>query len=139
MNKTWSRRALAPLGLAAGLALTGMASAQAQTTLRIFTGGQQRPDVMRQIVDGYMKANPNVKVEVEVGGATSEQQQQYLNTVLASKDSALDLILIDVIRPAQWAAAQWAEPLDAYLGAEKDAIMARYLPAYRAAKSWAAR
>lgn len=88
---------------------------------------------MRQIVDGYMQRNSGVKVEVEVGGATSEQQQQYLNTVLASKDSALDLILIDVIRPAQWAAAQWAEPLDQYLGAEKDAIMARYLPAYRAA------
>ncbi|WP_284179468.1 ABC transporter substrate-binding protein [Rhabdaerophilum sp. SD176] len=133
MTSRFTRRMAARLGLAAGLALAGAAYAQAQTTLRIFTGGQQRPDVMRQIVDGYMKANPNVKVEVEVGGATSEQQQQYLNTVLASKDSALDLILIDVIRPAQWAAAQWAEPLDAYLGAEKDAIMARYLPAYRAA------
>ncbi|MCZ8182706.1 MAG: ABC transporter substrate-binding protein [Beijerinckiaceae bacterium] len=133
MTSRFTRRMATRLGLAAGLALAGAAYAQAQTTLRIFTGGQQRPDVMRQIVDGYMKANPNVKVEVEVGGATSEQQQQYLNTVLASKDSALDLILIDVIRPAQWAAAQWAEPLDAYLGAEKDAIMARYLPAYRAA------
>ncbi|CAN1538238.1 UgpB ABC-type sugar transport system, periplasmic component [Rhabdaerophilaceae bacterium] len=130
-----TRRMMTHLGLAAGLALasTALAQAQAQTTLRIFTGGQQRPDVMRQIVDGYAKANPNVKVEVEVGGATSEQQQQYLNTVLASKDSALDLILIDVIRPAQWAAAQWAEPLDTYLGAEKDTVMARYLPAYRAA------
>lgn len=133
MTFTFTRRLVSRLGLAAGLALATTALAQAQTTLRIFTGGQQRPDVMRQIVDGYMKANPNVKVEVEVGGATSEQQQQYLNTVLASKDSALDLILIDVIRPAQWAAAQWAEPLDSYLGAEKDAIMARYLPAYRAA------
>ena len=60
-----------------------------------------------------------MKVEVEVGGATSEQQQQYLNTVLASRDSALDVVLIDVIRPAQWAAAQWAEPLDSYLGAER--------------------
>jgi multiple sugar transport system substrate-binding protein len=78
-----------------------------------------------------MQRNPGVKVEVEVGGATSEQQQQYLNTVLASRDTALDVVLIDVIRPAQWAAAQWAEPLDAYLGAEKDAVMARYLPAYR--------
>lgn len=104
-----------------------------QTTLRIFTGGQQRPDVMRQIADDYQAKNPNIKVEVEVGGATSEMQQQYLNTVLAAKDSVLDVVLIDVIRPAQWAAAQWAEPLDQYLGAEKDAIMARYVPAYRAA------
>ena len=124
--------------LAASVAALTFASGAAlaqQTTLRIFTGGQQRPDVMRQIVDGYMKQNPSVKVEVEVGGATSEQQQQYLNTVLASRDTSLDVVLIDVIRPAQWAAAQWAEPLDSYLGADKDAVMAKYLPAYREANT----
>ncbi len=123
------------LSILLGLALSASTAslAMAQTTLRIFTGGQQRPDVMRKIADEYEKRNAGVKIEVEVGGATSEQQQQYLNTVLASKDSALDVILIDVIRPAQWAAAQWAEPLDAFLGADKDKIMARYLPAYREA------
>ncbi|HEV2603064.1 MAG TPA: ABC transporter substrate-binding protein [Microvirga sp.] len=124
------------LAASAAIAMLGTSSiALAQTTLRIFTGGQQRPDVMRQIVEEYMKRNPNVKVEVEVGGATSEQQQQYLNTVLASRDATLDVVLIDVIRPAQWAAAQWAEPLDSYLGADKDKIMSQYLPAYREANT----
>ncbi len=118
---------------AATLTIGTSSIAIAQTTLRIFTGGQQRPDVMRKIADDYEKRTPGVKVEVEVGGATSEQQQQYLNTVLASKDSALDVVLIDVIRPAQWAAANWAEPLDSYLGAEKDAVMSKYLAAYREA------
>jgi len=111
-----------------GLALA--ASAMGETTLRIFTGGQQRPDVMRKIGDEYQKNNPGVKVEVEVGGVTSEAQQQYLNTVLAAKDSALDIMLIDVIRPAQWAAAGWAEPLDSYLGADKAKVMAQYIKAY---------
>jgi len=111
-----------------GLGLAGVASAQ--TTLRIFTGGQQRPDVMRKIADEYQKKNPNVKIEVEVGGATSDAQQQYLSTVLSSKDSVLDVILIDVIRPAQWAAQGWAEPLDSYLGADKPKILAQYLKAY---------
>jgi multiple sugar transport system substrate-binding protein len=116
------------------IATSGVALAQ-QTTLRIFTGGQQRPDVMRTILDEYQKRHPNVKVEIEVGGATSEQQQQYLNTVLASRDPTLDIMLIDVIRPAQWAAAQWAEPLDSYLGPDREKIMARYLPAYREANT----
>ncbi len=111
-----------------GLGLAGVASAQ--TTLRIFTGGQQRPDVMRKIADEYQKKNPNVKIEVEVGGATSDAQQQYLSTVLSAKDSVLDVILIDVIRPAQWAAQGWAEPLDSYLGADKPKILAQYLKAY---------
>jgi multiple sugar transport system substrate-binding protein len=133
MIKAFSRRGAMTAGLTLALTLGAGSAALAQTTLRIFTGGQQRPDVMRKIADDYEKRTPGVKIEVEVGGATSEQQQQYLNTVLASKDSALDVILIDVIRPAQWAAAQWAEPLDAFLGADKDRIMARYLPAYREA------
>ena len=127
------RRTLLAASVAAIAMLGTSGMAVAQTTLRIFTGGQQRPDVMRQIVDDYVKANPNVKIDVEVGGATSEQQQQYLNTVLASRDSSLDVVLIDVIRPAQWAAANWAEPLDSYLGADKDKTMARYLDAYREA------
>lgn len=132
MNRRFFTAASLALALAAGFA--GEAAAQAPTTtLRIFTGGQQRPDVMRQILDVYMQRNPGVRVDVEVGGATSEQQQQYLNTVLASRDPTLDVVLIDVIRPAQYAAAQWAEPLDAFLGAERDAVMARYLPAYREA------
>ncbi|MBP8294456.1 MAG: ABC transporter substrate-binding protein [Burkholderiales bacterium] len=121
--------------LAVAVPLFFAANAYAQTTLRIFTGGQQRPDVMRKIADEYMKRTPNVRVEVEVGGATSEAQQQYLNTVLSSKDSVLDVVLIDVIRPAQWAAAQWAEPLDAYLGADKAKILPTYLKAYAEANT----
>ena len=121
--KLW-RILLAALGVAFAVGASG------ETTLRIFTGGQQRPDVMRKIADEYTKRNPGVKIDIEVGGATSEAQQQYLNTVLASKDSALDLMLIDVIRPAQWAAAGWAEPLDGYLGAAKAKILPTYLKAY---------
>lgn len=126
------RRALLATVAATPL-LSAPALGQQAVTLRVFTGGQQRPDVMRRILDLYQSRNPGVRAEVEVGGATSDQQQQYLNTILASRDPSLDVMLIDVIRPAQWSAARWAEPLDAYLGAERDAIMARYLPAYREA------
>jgi multiple sugar transport system substrate-binding protein len=123
---------LKQFALAATLAsfVVGSTVSWSQTTLRIFTGGQQRPDVMRKIADEYEKRTPGVKVAVEVGGATSEAQQQYLNTVLTSKDSALDVVLIDVIRPAQWSAAGWAEPLDSYLGADKTKIMSQYIKAY---------
>jgi multiple sugar transport system substrate-binding protein len=131
-NRSFTSRLIAVASALAVTLAAGAAGAQ-QTTLRIFTGGQQRPDVMRQIVDLYQQRNPGVKVEIEVGGATSEQQQQYLNTVLSAKDTVLDVVLIDVIRPAQWATQGWAEPLDSHLGAERDAVMARYLPAYREA------
>ena len=87
--KAVGRRAVVA-GLAAASLLPGAAQAQAPLTLRVFTGGQQRPDVMRRVLDVYQARNPGVRVEIEIGGATSDQQQQYLNTVLASRDSALD-------------------------------------------------
>ena len=107
---------------------TGAAWAQ-QTTLRVFSGGQnQRPDLMRILFNDYQKANPNVKVEIETGGATSELQRQYLSTVLNAKDSAIDIYLIDIVNPAQYFNAGWLEPLDAYVGGP--AAMKPYLPVY---------
>jgi len=102
-----------------------------QTRLRVFVGGQQRPDVMRKIFDLYQSRNPEVRVDVEVGGATSDQQQQYLTTVLASRDPSIDIILIDVIRPAQYLASRWADTIDKYLpAASRQALLRQYLPAY---------
>ena len=44
------------------------AQAQQTTTLRVFSGGQnQRPDLMRQLLDQYQKANPNVKIIKAIG------------------------------------------------------------------------
>ncbi|MCE2989721.1 MAG: ABC transporter substrate-binding protein [Nitrosomonadaceae bacterium] len=116
------------------LATARPVSAQ-QVELRAFMGGQHRPDVVRSLLKDYMAANPGVKVTVEVGGATSELHQRYLSTVLTARDESIDAFLIDIIRPAQFAAAGWAEPLDAYLGDERDAIRARYLEGYRTANT----
>ena len=109
-------------------ALTGAAHAQ-QTNLRVFSGGQnQRPDLMRKLFDQYQKANPNVKIDIETGGATSELQRQYLSTILNAKDSAIDIYLIDIVNPAQYFSAGWLEPLDAYVGGPS--VMKAYLPVY---------
>jgi multiple sugar transport system substrate-binding protein len=123
------RRALTSLiAFALGTTLTAGAFAQ-QTSLRVFSGGQnQRPDLMRKLFDEYQKTNPNVKVEIETGGATSELQRQYLSTVLNAKDSAIDIYLIDIVNPSQYMAAGWLEPLDAYVGGPS--AMKPYLPVY---------
>ncbi len=113
----------------AGLASTTAAYAQ-QTTLRVFSGGtNQRPDLMRKLFDQYQASNPNVKIEIETGGATSELQRQYLSTVLNAKDAAIDIYLIDIVNPAQYYGAGWLEPLDAYVGKPADALKP-YLPVY---------
>ena len=96
--KRLSLTTLATVALSASM--VGNTFAQ-QTTLRVFSGGQnQRPDLMRKLFDEYQKANPNVKIDIETGGATSELQRQYLSTVLNAKDSAIDIYLIDIVNLA---------------------------------------
>ncbi len=119
---------LALITMAVSASLAGNAMAQ-QTTLRVFSGGQnQRPDLMRKLFDEYQKANPSVKIDIETGGATSELQRQYLSTVLNAKDSAIDIYLIDIVNPAQYMGAGWLEPLDGYVGGPS--AMKPYLPVY---------
>ena len=102
--------------------------------IRVFSGGaSQRPDLMRKLFDEFEKKNPGSKIDMETGGATSEAQRQYLSTVLNAKDSAIDLYMIDIVNPMQYARAGWLEPLDAYLGAEAGTLMKNYLPAYASA------
>jgi multiple sugar transport system substrate-binding protein len=127
MKRRTSFTALAAAVLALGLSATAYAQ---QTTLRVFSGGaNQRPDLMRKLFDQYQAKNPNVKVEIETGGATSELQRQYLSTVLNAKDSAIDIYLIDIVNPAQYYGAGWLEPLDAYMGKPAD-VLKPYLPVY---------
>ena len=123
---------LAAITIAMG-ALLCTTGALAQTTLRVFSGGQnQRPDLMRQLFDQYQTKNPGVKIEIETGGATSELQRQYLSTVLNAKDSAIDVFMIDVVNPAQYFSSGWVEPLNSAVG-EPAAVMPPYLPVYASA------
>jgi multiple sugar transport system substrate-binding protein len=122
--------------LLAGAALSLSASAaMAQTNLRVFVSSQHRPDVWRKAFDMYEAKNPNVKVTIETGGNTSEAQAQYLNTIMTAKDTSLDVMILDVIRPAQYAAAGWTVPFNDVLGNNADAAMKQYLPAYAEANT----
>ena len=116
---------------AALMVVTATVAAQ---NIRVFSGGaSQRPDLMRKLFDEFEKKNPGSKIEMETGGATSEAQRQYLSTVLNAKDSAIDVYMIDIVNPMQYARAGWLEPLDSYLGAEAGSLMKTYLPAYASA------
>ena len=107
----------------------GSTAAFADTNLTVFINNQQRPDIMRKAFDQFEAANPGLKVTLQAGGTTSEIQAQYLNTVMSAKDSTLDVFLLDVVRPAQFAQADWTVPLDGQLP-DPATFMKPYLPAY---------
>jgi multiple sugar transport system substrate-binding protein len=73
-----------------------------------------------------------VKIELEVGGATSELQRQYLTTLFNARDSSIDLFLMDIVNPAQYASKGWIEPLDKYVGGPSF-LRNDYLPVYQTA------
>lgn len=118
-------------------AMSGLAQAQTQTpaqapvTLRVFAGGSgNRPDITRELLDRYQAAHPHLRVEVENGGATSELQRQYITTILGGKDASLDVFLMDVVDPLQYARMGWLEPLSPYYpGQDRAAFLQDYLPA----------
>ncbi|MCW5711396.1 ABC transporter substrate-binding protein [Shinella sp.] len=114
--------------LATATMLAFAAPAFADTDLKIFVSSQHQPDVWRKVLDKYEAENPGVKVAIETGGNTSEAQAQYLNTVMSAKDTNLDVLMLDVIRPAQYAAAGWTSDFSG-----KD--MSVYLPAYAEANT----
>jgi len=104
------------------------APALADTELKIYISSQHQPNVWRKALDQYEAKTPGVKVTIETGGNTSEAQAQYLNTVMSAKDSSLDVLILDVIRPAQFAAAGWTSDVEG-----KD--LSTYLPAYAEANT----
>lgn len=95
-------------------ALLGLGFAQ----VRVFIGSTLRPDVIGPILDQFTEET-GIQTELEEGGATSEVRDQYLSTILTSRSGDIDLFLMDVVNPPQYAAAGWAEPLDGYFESEE--------------------
>ena len=102
--------------------------ALAQTEVVMFLDPREPMELYQQYADMYTEQNPDVTITFETGGATSDAQQQYLNTVLTSESGEIDIFQIDVIRPATYAAAGWAEPLNDYF--ESPEAMQEYLGAF---------
>ena len=118
----------------AGVLLALSGPAKAQTEMKVFVSSQHRPEIWRKAFDMYEAKTPGVKLKMETGGNTSELQAQYLNTVMTAKDPSLDVMILDVIRPAQYAAAGWTVPFNATLG-DVNAAMGKYVKAYAEANT----
>ena len=95
------------------LTLVGTLAGFSFAQVRVFIGSTLRPDVIGPILEQFTQET-GVQTELEEGGATSEVRDQYLSTILTSRSGDIDLYLMDVVNPPQYAAAGWAEPLDGY-------------------------
>lgn len=119
------KRILLAFAGAAAMLSPQFASAE---TLHVFMHSYDM-DMWQHVFDQYEARHKGIEIKVAVGGTTSEQQAQYLNTQMSAKDSTLDIISLDVVRPAQFAAAHWTMPLNDHLK-DGEKYLDRFLPAY---------
>lgn len=90
-------------------------TAQAQNNeLRFVTWRSEAPQVWNQGIADFERQNPGVKIIREIGPQSSTQLHDLLAQKLKARDSRLDVFVMDVIWPAEFASAGWALPLDRY-------------------------
>lgn len=85
--------------------------------LRFVTWRSEAPAVWSGAIADFEKQNPGVRVIAEVGPQSSTQLHDLLTQKLRNRDTRLDVFVMDVVWPAEFASAGWALPLNRYMTA----------------------
>jgi multiple sugar transport system substrate-binding protein len=72
------------------------------------------PQVWNQGIADFERQNPGVKIIREIGPQSSTQLHDLVAQKLKNRDTRLDVFVMDVIWPTEFASAGWALPLDRY-------------------------
>ncbi|HWO43926.1 MAG TPA: ABC transporter substrate-binding protein [Candidatus Eisenbacteria bacterium] len=84
----------------------------AESQLRFVAWKPQPAWMWTQIIAEFERQNPGVKVVTEMGPQSSTDLHDLVGQKLRNRDPNLDVFLMDVIWPAEFASAGWALPLD---------------------------
>ena len=82
------------------------------TTLRFVTWKADHPKVWDEAISRFEEAFPHIRIIREIAPHSSTAYHDLLAQKLKNKDASMDLFFMDVIWPAEFAAAGWALPLD---------------------------
>jgi multiple sugar transport system substrate-binding protein len=93
--------------------------ANAQTQLRFVTWRSEATGVWDNILADFEARHPGVKVVREVGPHSSTEFHDLVTQKLRNRDPEMDVFFMDVIWPAEFAAAGWALPLDQFFSVER--------------------
>jgi multiple sugar transport system substrate-binding protein len=94
------------------------------TELRFVTWKSEAPEVWNRAIVDFERQNPGVKVVSEIGPQSSTQLHDLLTQKLRNRDARLDVFVMDVVWPAEFASAGWALPLDRYVArAEREKFL----------------
>jgi multiple sugar transport system substrate-binding protein len=77
-----------------------------------FVAGRDNNGTVQAIVDKWNTAHPDQKVTFKQQSDKADQQLDDLVQHFKARDAAYDLVSVDVVWTAQFAAQQWLEPLE---------------------------
>jgi len=89
-------------------------NAASRTTLHFVTWKPDNPKVWNEAIARFEQTHPHITIEREIAPHSSTAYHDLLTQKLKNRDATMDLFMMDVIWPAEFAAAGWALPLDAY-------------------------
>ena len=90
-----------------------------QVTLRFVTMKADNRKVWDEALARFEQAHPHIKIEREIAPHSSTAYHDLLTQKLKNRDPSMDLFLMDVIWPAEFATAGWALRLDDYYSIEE--------------------
>lgn len=89
-----------------------------RTPVRLVTWKANQPEVWERVYRDFARENPDLELIREVGPHSSTAFHDLLTQKLKNRSTDVDVFLMDVIWPPEFAAAGWAEPLDARFSEE---------------------
>jgi len=70
-----------------------------------------QPEVRERLIERFHETHPNIRVQVQIGPHSSTEFHAIVTQRLKNKDTSVDVFLMDVIWPAEFASAGWAVDL----------------------------
>lgn len=93
-------------------ACTKKNNADGKQVIHFVTWKPNQPEAWEEIFRIFHEENPGLEVKREVGPHSSTAFHDLLTQKLKNKSQDVDVFLMDVIWPSEFAAAGWAMPLD---------------------------
>jgi multiple sugar transport system substrate-binding protein len=95
-----------------------------KTVIHFVTWKPNQPEVWDEVLSIFEKEHPDLKIEREIGPHSSTAFHDILTQKLKNKSLDVDVFLMDVIWPPEFAAAGWAMPLnDRFLPSEQNEFL----------------
>ena len=114
-------RALLPILLAIGTAC----APPPREGITFLTMKPDQREVWEEAFERFRAAHPDIPLHVEIAPRSSTQYHDLLSQKLKNRDPSVDVFMMDVTWPPEFASAGWARPLDDWFPPED---RADYLP-----------